>query len=38
MSFRLSSEYEIEYNDEVQKLFGYPGELDFHSLKRKMKE
>jgi hypothetical protein len=31
---KLSSDYEEEYNDSVQKLFGYPGELDYHYLEQ----
>ena len=31
---KLSSDYEEEYDDSVQKLFGYPGELDTHDLEQ----
>ena len=31
---KLSSDYEEEYNDSVQKLFGDPGELDYHYLEQ----
>ena len=31
---KISSDYDQEYNDCVQKLFDYPGELDFHYLEQ----
>jgi len=31
---KLSSDYVLEYDDNVQKLFDYPGELDLHYLEQ----